>query len=707
MLGVESWSKISAENAVIKIKSNSKVTVQWSGVLEIVAHAKNAIKAGWVDDNNVCGNSGYAYLIIDWPTLNINSTDVYRPNKGDTYGDWINVENYLWIKSWILNIVAGDDGIHSDCGLDIWEKSGGVENPYINVTKSAEAIEWANINIYAGYIRVNSDDDAINAANNDLSSYQFSINIFDGYIYAVWGDDSIDSNWTIKIYSWTVLAFGGTRWDSSAFDVGTDGNNEINDTFAIYSWEVFWVGQLGPNGGLIPVSGSQYRVSWGSKKVATNLNDVLDIALKFRDNTYSVWSNINIYSWSDIEILNYVAPIFSGVVHNSANWILYSSHKLAPTTVKNVLSYDSNGGSWFVNSTIVRSGESVLVASNKFIKTGYTFISWNTSPNWDGTEYFESGSIKVVDNVTLYAQWKINTYSVMFDTKWWNSVDSMTWNYWSIISAPINPTRNWYTFLSWDKTFPIVLTGDVVVTALWKLVSVWWWGGWWWGSASSKKDSNTGSVLSWSIGTGIVHSGSTLDSLDFTGSDLIENRDSAIAETDLLSWYMEWDQTEILYNWFTREFNNAYKFSYINKITTTPTIYSAGMKDKLTRIAMAKMLSQYAINVLWRKVDSSKECDFYDISGELDSQYNSWVSLACQLWIMWINISAFRPYDNVTRAEFGTALSRMLFWLEDWYPYYLPHLAKLKEEWIITVDVPNLIEIRWYVMLMLMRSTLL
>ena len=72
---------------------------------------------------------------------------------------------------------------------------------------------------------------------------------------------------------------------------------------------------------------------------------------------------------------------------------------------------------------------------------------------------------------------------------------------------------------------------------------------------------------------------------------------------------------------------------------------------------------------------------------------------------MWINIDKFRPDDLVTRAEFGTALSRMLYATADWEKaYYETHLAKLLEEKIITVDTPDLQELRGYVMIMLMRS---
>ena len=136
------------------------------------------------------------------------------------------------------------------------------------------------------------------------------------------------------------------------------------------------------------------------------------------------------------------------------------------------------------------------------------------------------------------------------------------------------------------------------------------------------------------------------------------------------------------------------------------TIESANIGWKLDRIAMAKMLSQYAIKILWMTPDESKINKFNDVTTVLDAEYNNWVTLAYQLWIMWINMpnNNFRPKDLVTRAEFATALSRMLFWTRDGVPYYVTHLKKLKEEWIISNDDPKMKELRWYVMLMLMRS---
>ena len=74
---------------------------------------------------------------------------------------------------------------------------------------------------------------------------------------------------------------------------------------------------------------------------------------------------------------------------------------------------------------------------------------------------------------------------------------------------------------------------------------------------------------------------------------------------------------------------------------------------------------------------------------------------------MWINMpdNNFRPDDEVTRAEFTTALSRLLYKTADGEDlYYSTHIQKLMEEKIITNNDLNMKELRGYVMIMLMRS---
>lgn len=159
---------------------------------------------------------------------------------------------------------------------------------------------------------------------------------------------------------------------------------------------------------------------------------------------------------------------------------------------------------------------------------------------------------------------------------------------------------------------------------------------------------------------------------------------------------------------YSDEMNKAYQYARYYNITTIDSIKDAGMGTWLNRIAMAKMLANYAVNVLGKDdFDTSRNCTFKDVSTSLNRNYDYWVTKACQLWIMWVNMPDNKFYPNwwVTRAEFATALSRLLYWTKDWTDkYYSTHINKLYREWIISNTDPKLWEKRWYIMLMLMRA---
>ena len=163
---------------------------------------------------------------------------------------------------------------------------------------------------------------------------------------------------------------------------------------------------------------------------------------------------------------------------------------------------------------------------------------------------------------------------------------------------------------------------------------------------------------------------------------------------------------------YSEELIQAYNFAYSNGITTMNSIESENMGWNLTRIAMAKMISNYALNILWLQINNNDDCSFSDVSSSLNQDYWYWVTNACKLWLMWQNMPnwKFRPMDIVTRAEFWTTLSRAIHKalkspLNDWNPYYTPHLNYLNTTKIMNyIDNPEMIEQRWYVMLMMMRA---
>jgi len=313
----------------------------------------------------------------------------------------------------------------------------------------------------------------------------------------------------------------------------------------------------------------------------------------------------------------------------------------------------------------------------------YTFDWWYVIENEAEVDFDPEANNEIKDR-TIYARWKGDKYKISFDTDGWNNIDTIEVEYNTVLNDNIlpTPTKDCNQFLWWSWLVATMPANDISLTAKWNYIwcNTSWGGSYSWGGgrrSSSNSDSKT--------------HGSANETVDSQN----EGSDSQVSDIgkDGNSYPTEWD--------------NAYQFAYKNWITTMDSIEKADLESPLTRIAMAKMLSQYAINILGKKPANIIVPKFTDITDELNEEYNFWVSLAYQLWIMWINMpdNKFRPFDEVTRWEFATAISRMLFGITDWTElYYSTHLAKLMGEWIITNDNPYLIELRWYVMIMLMRS---
>ncbi len=97
---------------------------------------------------------------------------------------------------------------------------------------------------------------------------------------------------------------------------------------------------------------------------------------------------------------------------------------------------------------------------------GYTFGGWNKA---DGTAW-DYASDKVTDNITLYAKWAANTYTITFDTVGGSEIAPITQDYGTAITVPADPTREGYTFIGWEGEFPETMPAhNMTVTAQWEI----------------------------------------------------------------------------------------------------------------------------------------------------------------------------------------------------------------------------------------------
>ncbi len=137
--------------------------------------------------------------------------------------------------------------------------------------------------------------------------------------------------------------------------------------------------------------------------------------------------------------------------------------RLAVTGAAHTVTYSGNGstgGSVPTDSNSYLSGATVTVLGNtgSLVKTGYTFAGWNTAADGTGTTYTVGNTFPMgAANVTLYAKWTINSYTVTYDgngnTGGTAPVDGSSHNYNTTVTVLGNTgslVRTGYTFVGWN-----------------------------------------------------------------------------------------------------------------------------------------------------------------------------------------------------------------------------------------------------------------
>ena len=114
-------------------------------------------------------------------------------------------------------------------------------------------------------------------------------------------------------------------------------------------------------------------------------------------------------------------------------------------------------------------------------KTGYTFNGWFTDSNFTN----EITSITEPGDITVYAKFTINEYTIYFDLNYAGAPadpDAITEEYNTSVDLPNNPTRTGYVFLGWseladdvvdvdfEETTYTIPAEDVTLTAVWEII---------------------------------------------------------------------------------------------------------------------------------------------------------------------------------------------------------------------------------------------
>ena len=146
---------------------------------------------------------------------------------------------------------------------------------------------------------------------------------------------------------------------------------------------------------------------------------------------------------------NYYIKITNYYFDGGDYWFMVNG----PTTTYTI-SYNANGGSGAPSSQTKYQNQNLTLSSTTPTRTGYTFLGWSTSSTATSATYSAGGTYTANASATLYAVWKINTYTISYNANGGSGAPSSQTKYYNqtLTLSTTKPTRSGYTFLGWSTS---------------------------------------------------------------------------------------------------------------------------------------------------------------------------------------------------------------------------------------------------------------
>ena len=323
--------------------------------------------------------------------------------------------------------------------------------------------------------------------------------------------------------------------------------------------------------------------------------------------------------------------------------------------------FDKNGGDTEADPRIMVQ-DKVVGAVNHFdlpttepTRSGYIFTGWNTKADGSGDAF--TAATDVTSNITVYAQWKVNTtYTVTYKDGVDGAAfgDQTTTGLHSGDPTPAfsgTPTRSGYTFTGWQPSVAATVTDNAVYTAQWAKNSS--------SSGHSTRytlhyESNGGTAYKderYSSGTKVtLDKTPTRESYTFTGwyaDKALTDKITNVKMTGNKTVYAGWEATGV-----PDMLNGDDHYAYVVG-------YSDGTVRPNANISRAEVATIF-FRLLKEEVrdgNLTAENTFADVT---DGQWhNKAISTMAKLGVVkGRNAEAFDPDAPITRAEFATICAR-------------------------------------------------
>jgi len=570
--------------------------------------------------------------------------------------------NYLDIKNAILDWW---DPIASLSGKTVSWKRINVYNTLYNLTQTATGsinfLSWSRINSTWAYVRLIA---------SKIWTYQLSwagmIGILTWNITLTWLDIFVQLTSWDGVKNVGVIFFDNIAKQSQLYTASIildTTKPSIPILFSPISWSnISWIVNLLRNSSVDTwwMSGYYYELSNDS-----GMNNLISTWI-----VYVTWVSLNSFSWGNYyrKIKAFDLLWWYSEFSQTWNFVLLRDSRPDLFTFNPISNSELNieyTSDQIIISWINTGSQISIIGWTYQLNNTWNFVSMTwTIYSWDTIKIkltsSSSYSTQVIATLTIGdINW---TFTVTTKSSWWGGGGG--WGFFSPTCKTVDLTcSNWkYILKSWSSCE--------------------------WGNLWNSCNLNTWIIASWTITWGIAK--------------------LTIFQTNSVA---QWPN--IVGSVFSPELNSAYIYAYNVWITTIPNINNANMNWTLIRKHLAKMISNFAIRVLKNPPNTSIVCEFDDMQNET-YEMKFYAKLACQLGLMWLDSNwlpskYFSPDVDVSRAQFGTTLSRAIRWdkYNGWEYFYTDHLNALKDIGIMKlIDQPDNLELRWYVMLMMMRTNL-
>ena len=176
-------------------------------------------------------------------------------------------------------------------------------------------------------------------------------------------------------------------------------------------------------------------------------------------------------NYSDGESVHNLSRTDGAVVMLYACWTQNPTH---------TITFDANDGSGDQYQQTVEDSLPTTLTPNMFERTGHEFTGWNTAADGSGEDYADGASVTLTEDLTLYAQWEVFTYTVRFDANGGEgSMSDQSFTYGVPQSLSTHSfTREGYGFTGWNTAADgtgtgytdgetISVTSDMTLYAQW------------------------------------------------------------------------------------------------------------------------------------------------------------------------------------------------------------------------------------------------